>query len=701
MMEDPNAILTALARLYGLHTSYQDVSGQTHRAEPRVIFEVLRSLGAPLEKWGDLKDALVRGQRERARRGLDPTIVLWGGRGEIKLSLSAGPTVNSIHGILTLETGDRKELRLKVSRRKKNQTFFVGRRPWARHHYYIKGPIPFGYHRLDLFHGKKRWSSWLFSAPPTAFQPPGRKTWGFFVPLYGLRTRNTWGSGSFSDFASLQRWTFDHGGGVLATLPLLPVFLDTPLDPSPYAPVSRLFWNEFFIDPGTIAELGDFPSVQKLIASETFKKQIRRLNQKKLVDYRGIMALKGKVLKKLAEEFFRKRPQGDSSFKKFISEKPLVKKYAAFRAIREKLSLNWKEWPARLKEGKISPRDYAGDVYQYFLYSQWQAHRQVEALNHSLEGGKARLYLDLPLGVHPEGFDVWNRPELFVQNATGGAPPDAVFTKGQNWGFPPLHPEVDRLQGYPYLRSCLRHHLFSGGILRIDHVMSLHRLFYIPRGRVASEGLYVSYPFEDFYAMLCVESQRSRALVAGEDLGTVPPEVPRTMSRRGIHRLYVVQYELESERPQILPRPSSRMIASINTHDMPPLAGYWKGTDLKARRRSGLLSTKLFLEEKRRREKLKSKMVGFLKKGGYLPGRGGLPAVFAALVRFLSSCNAKVVLFNLEDFWLETQFQNMPGTGPEFHNWRRKIKKSYENFCQDPGILGKIQIANQFRKKKR
>lgn len=700
MIQGSPQALNQLAQLYGLQLSYQDVAGRNRPAKPDVLLEVLQALGAPVSRGQDFGAAIHHRRRQIARRGLDPVIVFWGGVGEMDITFPAKNIPKVLEGRVLLEQGEQKNFLLKSSQIKKSETFLIGKQSWIRQTHRFPFRLSYGYHRLELFHQSNQWSAWLLAAPAKAFQFGGPKRWGCFVPLYGLKTQRNLGSGDYSDLKVLQNWIETQGGRVLATLPLLPTFLDKPLDPSPYAPVTRLFWNEFFLDPLGLPELEISPSAQKILSSKHFEKKAKSFRLGSFVDYLGVMALKRKLLEAIAGDFFRKFPHGNTDLNAFIKKTPLVKKYAAFRAVREKLSLNWREWPERLKDGNISPRDYDPEVYRTFLFSQWKAHEQVEALNHSRGRNKAALYLDLPLGVHPDGFDVWKHPNLFVQGVTGGAPPDPFFTRGQDWGFPPLHPEADRLQGYPYLRACLKHHLFTGGILRIDHIMGFNRLFWIPKGRPASQGLYVRYPFEDFYAMLCLESRRSRTVIAGEDLGTVPPEVPKMMSRRGIYRLYVVQYELESERPEVLPGPTSGMIASVNTHDMAPLAGYWKGGDIQARKKLGLLSSKEFNQEELRRKKVKSKLLGFLKRDRRLQGKGTLANVSNAINRFLSTSDAAVVLFNLEDFWLETRFQNMPGAGPAFHNWKRKLKNSFEKFCQDPVLLGKIQKIDKNRKKK-
>ena len=228
--------------------------------------------------------------------------------------------------------------------------------------------------------------------------------------------------------------------------------------------------------------------------------------------------------------------------------------------------------------------------------------QQVAALADKMRSGGLGLYLDLPLGVHRLGYDTWCYPDLFVSGASGGAPPDAVFTKGQDWGFPPLHPDHLRASGYQYFIAGLRSHLQRAGILRIDHVMGLHRLFWIPAGMSASSGVYVRYPADELYAVLCLESHRSRSLIVGENLGTVPARVNAAMRRHGVRGTYVVQYELQPRSDRPLAPVHRQTVASVNTHDMPPLAAFWKGSELDDLHDLGLFDETAVLREHEKRD---------------------------------------------------------------------------------------------------
>jgi len=378
----------------------------------------------------------------------------------------------------------------------------------------------------------------------------------------------------------------------------------------------------------------------------------------------------------------------------------MVESYARFRATHEKLRTPWQSWPQPLREGILNEGDYDEQARRYHLYGQWLANQQIQALSKSARRENLQLYFDLPLGVHPNGYDVWHERSLFVPHLSAGAPPDAVFTKGQNWEFPPLHPERIREQGYHYTIAYLRHHLQHAGILRIDHVMGLHRLFCIPNGMEASEGTYIRYRDEELYAILALESHRNQAILVGEDLGTVPTYVRSKMAHHKVHRMYVVQYELASNSVRTLPPVPHNVVASLNTHDMYPFASFWHGLDIEDRLALGLLDKRDAELERKARRSTKRATVRFLQNEGLLKRRAtDTKAVLRASLAFLSGSRARIVVVNLEDLWLETQPQNVPGTGEERPNWRRKARYSFEAFCQLPEVNDILREIDRLRKK--
>lgn len=598
-----------------------------------------------------------------------------------------------------------------------------------------------GYHRLTIECSGKRFRSLIISAPRRAYaadSTPGGD-WGCFLPLYALRSERNWGAGDFTDLHNLTDWIADLGGSVVGTLPMLAAFLDEPCEVSPYAPASRLAWNEFYVDIHRIPELDGCREAAELLQSAALLEDVARLRAAKHVEYARLMALKRQVLQKLANAFFdQKPPRRYAEFEQFLQAHPHVEDYAAFRAAHERARKPWNEWLPAARAGRLSHDDYDLRGQRYHLYAQWIATTQLETLADAAGGG---LYLDLPLGVHPDGYDAWRWNEVYACGASAGSPPDAVWTKGQDWAFPPLHPERIREDGYRHVRDYLGHHLRISRLLRIDHVMQLHRLFWIPHGLPASQGVYVQYRPKEFYAILALESHRYRTTLIGENLGTVPPQVNRAMRGHNLQQMYVVQYEIASEdeeddgagpaegttpatrresatgdgvppdkgdRPAAMPgacRPPVALrdvppgcMASLNTHDMPTFAAWWRGEDLAVRQELGLIDGG---EAQRLAEELqstKAELSAWLRSRGWLGDAEQDDAqVLLAILKFLSASPAGVVLVNLEDLWLETRPQNVPGTGPERPNWQRKATPAFDEFTRRTDVLAALQSVSRLR----
>ena len=545
--------------------------------------------------------------------------------------------------------------------------------------------------------------SMIVSAPTRAFEAPtseGKRPWGVFCPLYALHRETSMGAGDFSDLEALIDWTAGQGGGLVATLPMLASNFDGPSPIiSPYSPTSRIYWNEFYLDLERIPELARSEAARSLLASEEATSEVADLKASELVDYGRQMRLKRRVLEHLAGEL-----EGDDerlgAFREFLSRNPEVESYAFFQAAGEKLGRDWRTWP-----GDTRPRTARGigtstsGAYRYHLYAQWQADEQLRALAKARERGLT-WYLDYPIGVDFNSFDVWTHRDVFATGASVGCPPDPVFTRGQNWGFAPLHPDRLRESGYAYLIACLRAHFQYANALRIDHVMGLHRLFWIPQGAEAKDGAFVSTPAEEIYAILSVESHRHSAWLVGEDLGTVPPEVEGAMRRHNVRGMYVVQYEVRPDADRPLREPPESTIASVNTHDMPPFAAFWSGLDLDDRKDLGLMTVETLVREWQVRVEQCSALIRFLRSERVLAKEADdAGSVLRALWRWLAASPSSVLLLNLEDLWLETESQNTPNTYDERPNWRRKLRRSFEEFTRDPTVLAILKEVDELRAK--
>ncbi|MGH2731429.1 MAG: 4-alpha-glucanotransferase [Actinomycetota bacterium] len=701
------AELAELARLYRVQASYRDLFGRRRRASGNAILEAMAALGAPLHRREDIPDALRIRRQELWRRLADPVLVAWEGRAPaIELRLGASTAAATLACRLNLEEGGTHSWSVELANAHQIGQAEVEGAPYVTKALDIPERMVLGYHRLHLELDGQESSVLVISAPARTFvgarhPDEGAREWGVFLPLYALHTRKSWGVGDFSDLQALLDWVSGLGGSLVATLPLLAAFLDEPFDPSPYAPVSRLFWNELFVDVSRSPELPDSPEARAVL--DSLGGQIESLRAMSLVDYRAGMAAKRRVLEPLAASFFSRDSRRRELFQGFLRATPALEDYAAFRAACERRRAPWPAWPSPARDGELGGRDLSPEGLRYHLYVQWLASEQLESVRQGGREAKAGLLLDLPLGVHPGGYDTWRHREAFVERASAGAPPDDLNSRGQGWGFPPLHPHHIRDQEYRYPIACLRHLLGHARVLRIDHVMGLHRLFLIPEGRDPTGGVYVRYRAEELYAILALESHRAGALIVGEDLGTVPAYVRRAMARRRVQRTYVLQYGLDPDPMRALTAVPAHSLASLNTHDLAPFAAFWESRDIDERLSIGLLDEGNQQAERKRRATLKESLVASLEDLGRLPDPAANlsgAGVAAGCLAQLSASDARIAVANLEDLWGETGSQNVPGTTWEqYPNWRQRARHGLEAFRSMPHVLGTLQQMDHERRR--
>ncbi len=568
--------LRLLARCYGIQTAYRDNDRHYHRATPEAMLAMLQGLGAPIETWRDVPAALRLYRQHLWQRGVEPVIVSWEGcETAFDLRLPIAQIGASVACHLKLETGREHYWECHPGEHPTIYTTDVEGVRYGCQRLSLPHPLPWGYHRLTVdathHHFQAHFQALVIVAPSRAYAPETAKSqrdWGLFLPLYALHSQRSWGMGDLTDLRSLATQVAHHGGGIVGMLPILPTFLS---DPSPYAPVSRLVWHEMYIDVERV------PGFQP----DREPPEIAALRRTPLVDYPGIMDAKRWVLNELAERFFANPSNArHMALQQFLASHPHVEPAAAFRAVGERLGTPWPTWPTALRDGHIRTGDYSESSWRYHIFAQWMAHEQLNALSRHCADQDIRLYLDLPLGVHLDGYDVWHEPGLFVRGTATGAPPDALAPQGQNWGFPPLNPQVIRQQEYRYCIAYLRQQMRHTGVLRLDHVMGLHRLFAIPQGFKSNQGVYLRYGAEELYAILSLESHRYQVALVGENLGTVPPYVNAAMDRHRLQRMYVLPFETEPDSTQALRPVPAPSVASLNTHDLFPFAAYCQGLDI-------------------------------------------------------------------------------------------------------------------------
>ena len=629
------------------------------------MLAILRALGADVGGPADIADALRAKQASRWNSFAEPVVVSWGTAGaSIAIRRPESEAGLVVECTLGLEDGVERVWKVQAETQRSIQ---LDDRRFVSQRIATPGPLPLGYHQLELKSGTREADVLLIAAPRRCYTAGDERLWGVFLPLYALYTAESWGAGDLSDLGELFDWVRGSGGAIVGTLPLLAAFLDQPFEPSPYMPASRLFWNEFFVDPRRTQEWHRSPEAREAADRLT----IDELRASPLVDYRRQAALKRRVFERLA--LVAETPTRESA--ELIA-------YAKFRAAVEESGRDWREW------GQQTPTGNSRNE-RYHRYVQRVAEEQIAAL--AERAGSPGLYLDLPLGVHPGGFDVWERPESFALAASGGAPPDRFFTKGQNWSFAPLDPEKIREDGYSYWIDCLRHHFKHAGILRIDHVMAMHRLYWIPSGAEASEGAYVQYRAEELYAVLCLESHRHRCRLVGEDLGTVPKYLRRRLTAHGVDRMYVAQFNFRDQRQAMLTPPEA-CVAGVNTHDTPTFAAYWSGEDIDDQVALGLLPEAEASQAHDKRHGVREAVAEYLEAPASSPDR-----VLRACLDRLAKSPAKSVLVNLEDLWGETQPQNTPGTGDERPNWRRRAKLSLEEMKESKQVDAPVRQLAEAR----
>ncbi|HXV64162.1 MAG TPA: 4-alpha-glucanotransferase [Vicinamibacteria bacterium] len=693
--------LDRLAALYDIETSYEDVRRERKSASETAILKMLEHLGAPVRSKADVADALAMRELDIWSGHTDPVQVV---------AENAQPALK-----LRVEEGDSRE-RFAARIELDNDGVFctegvlsdlppiashdgLGKR-FTQRELRFDDPLPRGYHRATVEIGGRSSETLLLCPPSKAWAPTTHAAWGVFAPVYALHSERSLGAGDFRDLEMLVDWVGASGASLIGTLPLLPTFLEQPFEPSPYAPVSRLFWSEFYLDIERLPDLAVCEPARKLLHSSTFSRAAKELRSGRLVDYRRQMALKRRVLEELVKSFFTETRPDRQEFEAFIKSVPRLRDYAEFRAVGELRGQPWTAWPERLREGTLERTDYQESDVRYHLYVQWRSSQQMSRL-----GDKARtlglgLYLDLPLGVHDQGYDVWRERRAFLRGCALGAPPDAVFTHGQDWGITPLHPVGLRHDGYRYFVDCLRHHMSCSGVLRVDHVMGLHRVYCIPAGMPPSDGVFLRYRPEEIYAIVALESVRNQTAVVGEDLGTVPNEVRDCMERAGLYRMHVLQYELESEPKDPFVDVPDEVVASINTHDMPPFAAWWKGSELEDRvaRRLAAPSERerLLAERQAARAVLIERLVA---SGRLAPDRSDTFDILAALLEAYASSPAAILLVTLEDLWLEEESQNVPGTAQERPNWRRKMRYPIEALPTLPDVGALLHRIDRERRR--
>ncbi|MDB4885219.1 MAG: sugar kinase [Gemmatimonadetes bacterium] len=567
---------------------------------------------------------------------------------------------------------------------------------------------PLGYHELHVEFwgdGRKRTAiQRLIVVPSQATAPEarlrGRRGFGITANLYTVRSAKNWGAGDLGDLSTLAQWVAHEGGAFVGVNPLH-ALRNAGFDVSPYSPISRLFRNPVYLRTDNVPELRHVPEVREHIASPAFQRELEALREAPMLDYERVMALRTPVLEALHRAFLIHEVGHDTRRARAYAlyrerEDPQLTGYATFMAIAEREGPDARAWPEALRDARSEAvaalaRELE-DRVDYHRWIQFELDRQlgIAATDAAREGLTLGLYQDLAVGSAASGSDVWCNPGLFVQGATVGAPPDMYSDEGQNWGLPAINPHVLRETGYEYWVRLLRAGFRHTGALRIDHALGLFRMFWIPLGESAKVGAYMTSFSEELFGILALESVRHGALVVGEDLGTVPPEVPKVLARWGVLGSKVAVFERDFHtgrfaEARAYPRLS---LATVNTHDLPPLVGWMEARDIELRGELGDLSDpaqQQSMHDGRMADR--RALVESLVLAGLLPSsaheRVTPEELVAAIHAFIRRTPAALVGLSLDDLAQEREPVNIPGVWQDrYASWSRRMRTPLEDLVE-------------------
>lgn len=724
--------LVRLAAALGIELAYTDVAGIARRAPDDTLEALCHAFGFAAGTAAERRAALGALQDEGRSVLVPPAVVARkapGGTVAVDLALEAGTASVSLEWALALEDGALLEGRAVPADMPVVKVEQSGGRATEYRRWVLREAPAHGYHRLHLVargRAALHAAADLVVAPAQCFVPPalgrGRRMWGIALQLYALRSEDNWGIGDFTDLRKFVSAAAGLGADVVGLNPLHALFPSRPEHCSPYSPSSRLFLNLLYLDVTAVSGYRETAEAQRVVESERFRSLHERAVRAPLIDYEAVAALKLPVLEHLFA-WFRRRHLGTEpsvlgdAFRQFQREHGIaLAQIGLFDALGERFAgePDWRHWPEDMrKPDSAAVRHFAAerrDRIELFQYLQWECSRQLRAASiAAAEAGMGiGLYQDLAVGVDRTGAEAWANQDLLAAGAAIGAPPDAWNLNGQNWGLVPYDPRRLRRAKYLPLRETLRAVMGTGGAIRIDHVMGFRRLFWVPDGRHAADGAYVRYPFEDLLGIVALESWRQGCMVIGEDLGTVPTGFRERMQQERIYSYRLLYFDRskdgEMRPPESYPEQS---IASVGTHDLATLTGYWAGRDLAVRAGLGLYpsdeAASAAVDERRDDRR---RIVRALRRRGLLPAGDAddVPmssALALAVHRYLASCGSGLMVVQLEDILDVADQVNLPGTTTEQPNWRRKLDPAIEALSGDPRIRALAEALGELRPRRR
>jgi 4-alpha-glucanotransferase len=578
-----------------------------------------------------------------------------------------------------------------------------------------------GYHRLLVDDRVVT----LAIAPPRCFgiadamhvsaadaRSPNPRLWGLGVQLYSLRRKGDGGLGDFTSLAALAQSLAPHGAAAVAISPVHAMFTADVMRFSPYGPSSRLFLNVLHIDPANVLGAEAYEQALASLGSET-SEMLARLEKCELINWPASADLRLTLLRRLYNQFLEHGNQGE--FEAFRHEAgDSLRDHARFEALHAwRLAHcengDWRTWPQGLRDPRSAEVErFAQDheaTIRFHEFLQWQAARGLAGAQKAARdaGMPIGLIADLAVGADNGGSQAWSRQAEIINGLSVGAPPDIINTRGQKWGIGAFSPYMMRARGFGAYIEMLRATFAYAGGARIDHVLGLNRLWLTPQDASPEDGAYLNYPMTDLLRLIALESWRHRAIVIGEDLGTVPEGFSDRLGDAGLMGMRVLLFQNDGHRFYRPDEWSSRAIATTTTHDLPTIAGWWQGRDIDWRTNLDLLEKGQTEQQAHEaRDKERKLIWQALTQAGYANGEQpearAESAPLDAVTEFMAATPAPLAMLPIEDALGLVEQPNLPGTIDTHPNWRRRLPQTVDNlFCCNHTLVKRLSIMNKTR----
>lgn len=676
-VDDPD--LAALAAAHGVAVEYVDQVGTLTQVSADSVRAILMALGVKAKTAASCRKALADMSDAHWREVVPPVIVR---RQSSEPDQDPWETwvhasdPESIRVWIELEEGGR---RFDVSRTDRQVApGQVGGTRIEEVVYRIPADLPLGWHEFVAEVNEVEHRCSLVICPERLELPTtagSRQEWGVATQLYSARSRRSWGIGDIADLADMAMWFGrEHGAAFMLVNPLHACAPTAGMEPSPYLPVTRRYANPIYLRVEMIPEYAYLPADDlRRLAGQAQNLQ-GGLDANGLLDRDTAWAHKRAALALVHQ--VELSPGRASQYEAYLTrEGDALERFALWCALADAFGSEWDQWPEQFQDCRSDAvSNFAienGAAIEFHRWMQWVLDEQMqEAQNLAHEAGMPiGIMHDLAVGVHPYGADTWTNPEVMAQGVTVGAPPDAFNQVGQNWSQPPMRPDALAKTGYASYRDMLRTLLRHSGGLRIDHVLGLFRLWWIPKGEPASAGTYVRYDHHAMINILLLEAHRAGAVIVGEDLGTVEPWVSDFLADRGILGTTILWFERRDGEPIPPQQWRADAMAAVTVHDLPPTLGYLAGSHVTLREELGLLTRDAQVERDEHTAEIASWREALEREGLLRPGAGE-DGVVTALHRYVTWSPARLVSVSLADLVGERRTQNQPGTKDEYPNWR-------------------------------